>query len=284
MKKNVLSAPVVLLLCSSVIWGCTWWPFKVFASQGISSIPLIMVAYGLSGLCLFPWVIRQYPQWRTRQTQIGLIFIVGGYANLAFACSMIYGEVIRCMALFYTIPIWGVLGGRLFLGEKIDFQRACAVSMAVVGAFFILGGTKIFSAAPSWVDLLAISAGFAFAMNNLCFRATQSVPLRSKVSIMFLGCAGFASLLLISGVQVFPHVEIKAWLLPITFGFVMLGATLATQWGVTKLEAGRASVIIVMELITSVITATYFAGETMAPLEWFGGAMILSAALLEAWR
>lgn len=276
--------PVILLLCASVIWGCAWWPLKEFSAQGIASIPLIMVAYGTSGLFLLPRMLRQYNAWKAQQPLLFLIFLIGGYANLAFAASMIYGEVVRSMALFYTLPIWGVLGGRIFLKEKIDAQRACAVALAVAGAFFLLGGMKIFTTPPSWIDLLAISSGFAFSMNNLCFRATQSVPLSSKVSAMFLGCACFAAILLLSGVQAFPSIAASDWLLPIGFGFVVLTATLGTQWGVTKLEVGRASVLIVMELIVSVLTASVFAGETMAPLEWFGGAMILAAALLEAWR
>lgn len=52
----------------------------------------------------------------------------------------------------------------------------------------------------------------------------------------------------------------------------------------THLEAGRASILIIMELLTAVITAAWWAGETMAPMEWFGGTLILSAAVLEAWR
>lgn len=274
----------MMLLCSSIIWGCTWWPLKQFTAQGISSVDLITVAYGISGLSLSPLLVLQFSQWKKEWRQVLLIFLLGGYANLAFAISMIYGEVVRCMALFYTIPIWGVLGGRLFLGEKIDIQRAIAVAFAIIGAFFILGGMKLFSAPPSWVDLLAISSGFAFSMNNLCFRSAQIAPVGSKVSMMFLGCASFAGLLCLAGIQPFPVIELKSWILPIIFGFVILAATLATQWGVTHLEVGRASVIIVMELITAVITASLFAGENMAPVEWFGGAMILSAALLEAWR
>jgi len=242
------------------------------------------MAYGVSGLCLAPWLFKQYSKWRPEAFSLALIFIIGGYANLAFASSMIYGEVVRSMALFYTIPIWGVLGGRIFLKEKIDGQRACAVLLAIIGAFFILGGSKIFATPPTWIDLLAVSSGFAFAMNNLCFRATQTVPLASKVSVMFIGCAMFAGALLAAGIQSFPTLPATQWSLPVLFGFILIAATSATQWGVTKMEAGRASVIIVMELITSVVTASLFAGETLAPLEWFGGAMILTAAVLEGWR
>lgn len=74
------------------------------------------------------------------------------------------------------------------------------------------------------------------------------------------------------------------WLLVVAAGLLMLTATAGSQYGVTHFEAGRASVIIIMELVTAVITAAWWAGETMSAIEWLGGTLILSAAFLEAWR
>jgi drug/metabolite transporter (DMT)-like permease len=65
------------------------------------------------------------------------------------------------------------------------------------------------------------------------------------------------------------------WLLP---------ANLGAQYGVTHLEAGRASVILILELVAAVLSATLIGGEQMAPWEWVGAALILLAALIEAVR
>jgi drug/metabolite transporter (DMT)-like permease len=66
-----------------------------------------------------------------------------------------------------------------------------------------------------------------------------------------------------------------AWLLLITFG---------TQWAVTCMEAGRSSLIIVMELVTAVVSAALLLGETLDAWEWVGGVLVLSAAVLEGRR
>ena len=213
------------------------------------------------------------------------IFLLGGTANLAFAYALIHGEVVRVMVLFYLLPVWGVLGGRFFLGEKIDRQRALAVVLALTGAVLILGGPAVLAAPPSWLDLVAIASGFFFAMNNLCFRAAQAAPVPSKVAIMFLGCGLFALALVGAGVQAMPTgIPATTWLLVIAAGLLLLTATAGSQYGVTHLEAGRASVIIIMELVVAVITAAWWAGETLDGIEWIGGALILAAAFLEAWR
>ena len=65
------------------------------------------------------------------------------------------------------------------------------------------------------------------------------------------------------------------WLMLITFG---------TQWGVTQLEAGRASIIIIMELVAAVVSASLLLGETLAPLELVGGLLVVTAVLVETAR
>jgi drug/metabolite transporter (DMT)-like permease len=277
--------PVFILLSASIIWGTTWWPLKTLAELGVSGLPQILVAYGSMALLTLPVLFVQFSRWRSEARYILLIFVIGGLANLAFAWSLIQGDVVRVMVLFYLLPVWGVLGGKIFLGERIDAQRALAVVLALAGAFLILGGTAVLAAPPSWVDLVAILSGFFFAMNNLCFRAAQIAPVPSKVAAMFLGCGVFAALLILAGVQDMPSgVSGSTWCLVIATGALLLTATAGSQYGVTHLEAGRASVLIILELVTAVITAAWWAGETMAPLEWLGGALILCAALLEAWR
>ena len=57
----------------------------------------------------------------------------------------------------------------------------------------------------------------------------------------------------------------------------MLLANIGSQWGVSHMEAGRSSVIIIMELITAVVSATLIAGEHMDTMEMIGGALILVA-------
>ena len=50
------------------------------------------------------------------------------------------------------------------------------------------------------------------------------------------------------------------------------------------MEAGRSSIIIVLELITAVISAILIAGESMSALESTGGVLIMTAAFIEAFR
>lgn len=276
--------PVTVLFWSSVLWGLSWWPLKQLSSQGLSGIPLILVAYGSVGVLLLPVLFHQRKAWLPHKRMLLRIVLLGGMANVAFGSSMIYGDVIRCMALFYLLPVWGVLGGHFFLGESIRPARALAMLLALAGAFLLLGGSAILQSPPSWVDAVAILSGFAFAMTNLCFRASPELPVPSKIAALFLGCLLFALLLLASGVQAFPAVGRHTVLLAMMFGIGgLLLATSGTQWAVTKMEAGRSSIVMVMELVAAVASAALIAGDRMSMMEMQGGALILGATLMEAW-
>lgn len=267
------------------MWGLAWFPLKALRDVGIEGAPLTLVTFAAAALVLIPQTLRQFPAWRSRARFMGLIALCGGFANLAFAIAIIYGDVIRVMVLFYLLPAWGVLGGRLFLGERIDTQRAVAVAFALIGAFLVLGGVAAFESPPSLYDLLALAAGFTFALNNILFRLSPALPHISRVAAMCLGCAAMAGALVVLSPPLNMPTQPVPWLGAAAFGIGwILVATLASQWAVTHLEAGRASIIIIVELLTAVGSAAILAGERLANVELVGGALIITSALLEAWR
>jgi len=279
------ASPLIALLVGAIMWGLSWIPLKYFSAHGVHGVSLNLVAYGGLALLFLPLLWRQRAAWRGQGLTLLGIALLGGYANFAFTTGMALGEVVRVMVLFYLVPVWGVLGGRLFLGETLDRPRLLGVLLALTGALLILGGPAVLQGEVSWLDLLAISCGLAFAGNNIVFRARPQLPMGSKLAAMFLGCAAMAAAGLASGVQDWPAASsaIWGWVLLFGLGWVVL-ATLGTQWGVTHMEAGRAAILIILELVVAVVSAMLIGGERMSPLEMAGGLLILGAALLEGWR
>ena len=280
-----VSLPVLILFVSSIGWGLTWLPLDYLGKSGVQGPLLILVAFGGAVVFLLPVLLIQYKAWRAQWQLLGLIVIFGGFANLAFQTSLYHGEVIRVMILFYLLPVWGVLGGRIFLGERIDALRVTAVIAALGGAFLILDGPDLIRQLPGWVDLLALGSGFAFAMNNLVFRFAQDIPVGSKVSAMFIGVVIFISVYLLffepdsSGLTV---ANVGLTLLYGIAGITLI--TFGTQWGVTQLEAGRASIIMVMELVAAIVSAVWLLNQSLGAMELTGIALVMSAALIEGMR
>ena len=276
---------VALLFFSATLWGLSWWPLKAFATQGLDGPALSLLSYGPVALCGLFVLWRQYTAWRARAGMLLLLGLIGGSANVAFVTALMQGEVVRVMLLFYLSPVWSVLGGRIFLGERIGPRRLLAVALALAGLGAVLGGKALLEGALSTTDWLALSAGLAFAGNNLLARATPTVPMSSKTVAVFLG--GTLAAILMLGADA----PAPAWgrlsgatvLGVLAYGFVWLGLAMVTwQYGVTHLETGRAAVILITELVVAVASSVLMGEEQLLPRMVVGALLIGAAALLEA--
>jgi drug/metabolite transporter (DMT)-like permease len=280
--------PVWVLLFSASMWGLSSLPLKAFAAHGLSGPLLAGVAFGLAGLVSLPLLLREYRQWRHSLGWLVLLAVVGGWGNTAYVTALVMGDVVRVMLLFYLLPAWSVLGGWLFLGEQVSRRRGGAVTLALAGAFLVVGGVAAFSTPFSMADAMAVSAGMGFAGNNIIARHAQGIPTASKTVVLFLGCAITALPLALwvdgsmsATVLTSLTPAVLAWLVAYAVGW--LGLITATwQWSVTRMEAGRAGVISIAELVVALLAATLVVGERMTLLECVGGVMIAVAAILEA--
>lgn len=275
-----------VLLFSATVWGLTWMPLKWFVAQGLPGPLVSLLTYGSVGLLAVGLLWRDRAAWRAQWGLVLALTLVGGWANTSFVNAVMLGDVARVMFLFYLSPVWSVLGGRLFLNERIPPARWGAVAGAIVGLWLVLGGPGVGGAAAlafTWVDALSLSAGFAFAANNVIARAADRVPLRTKTFAVFVGCGLLSALATALTGRTLPGIGAWLWLALLAYGFGwMLLATVTWQYGVTHLESSRAGVILLAELLVSVGTAIAFGGESLSPMGWAGGALITCAALAEA--
>jgi len=274
---------VLSLLVSGLIWGLMWMPLKYFAAQGLGGLPLILSSYGLVGIVALPFIWMQRRAWRAQTHLLVLAGLLGGAANSCFVTALMFGEVVRVMLLFYLAPVWGVLGGALFLCERITPLRLLGMGCAVGGALLLLGGFAAFTEPFALADLLGLASGALYALTNVAMRAGTQIPIVSKSLGVFTGCAVVSSVALLVTGGSLPPIEPRLALLLAAFAALWLTSAMwTTMYGVTHLEAGRSSVLLVFELVASVVSAMLIGNERLSGVEWAGAALITTAALLEA--
>lgn len=278
------AVPLTALVLAATMWGLAWLPLRALHANGMAGRPLAFIAFGTAGACLLPLLLRQRAQWRGEGRWLLAIALLGGWANLAFTTAMIHGEVVRVMALFYLLPAWGAIGGRLFLGEHIDTARIACVIAALSGAALILGAEALLTLRVHWTDLLAISCGLAFTGNNLVFRARQCAPVASKSAAMLLGTAALAALALLAQSPSASPPSTAALAGAAGYGLWVLLATIGMQFGVTHMAAVRASVLMILELIVAVLSAVLLGEDELSTRELAGVILVLLAAIIEARR
>lgn len=276
---------VIVLLFSSIGWGLTWLPIKALGDAGLNGLHLVFIVTGSVSVVLMPWLVRQRALWLPILPFMLLVALFGGLANIAFQVSILNGDVIRVMILFYMLPIWSVLGGRLILGEVLDRRRITTLLLCVGGAFLILDIWNVSWSSFSWIDALALLAGFTLAANAIVFRFTMGAPFASKIGFMFVG--GFvlvsAILLLFPTGVALPSASVIVG--AVAYGLVwILLVSYGSMWGVTCLGAGRGSVLIVVELVVAVLSVLIITQVELKFHEAIGCIMVIMAAILEGIR
>lgn len=279
LRRKAVSA----LLAGSVFWGLFWWPLKSLSMFGIQGGIVQVYAFGLSVLLLLPFVWNNLAKLRGQIRLILLIAALGGWATAALVTSLAAGSVVRVMLLFYLAPVWTILAARIFLGEAFTRLRLIALGLALAGLAATLGGPEIFSTPLSAIDMLALSSGLAFAFNNVAIRVGHGLPDTVRAVAINAGCA-----LISFGFMCWegkPMQTLDAMQLGILSAlglFWVLPGTLATFYGVARLDAGKAAILLLAELLVGVFSAVLIGGEHLSVQEITGGLLILTAAIIEA--
>jgi drug/metabolite transporter (DMT)-like permease len=276
-------AAFLSLMASGVVWGLSWWPLKFFAGAGLTGHTIGLTAYALVCVVSMPFIWRERAQWMGERRLLLLIGLFFGCANLAFTAALITGSVVRAMLLFYLLPVWGAIGGTLFLQERIGPRRLAAVALSLGGVLVIMGGADALRQPLSMADCLALAAGLCYTAASIANRKARAIPMASRTLVSFMGCTLVAVAALMFSTPVLPDIPLSTWAMLALFAFVwLLGGTLLTTYGVTHVQASRAAVLQVVELLVAVLSAVWLGGEQLNFKDVIGGAMIVAATVIEA--
>lgn len=275
--------PILSLVASGVVWGFTWLPLKYFAGLGLDSHAIAITAYVLVSALSLPFIWRERAQWRFELRWLLLIGLFFGLANFALNQALMTGTVVRVMLLFFLLPAWGVIGGRLILKEPLGWRRLLAVALCLAGVFILVGGVDALREPLSVADGAALLAGIVYTLGGISNRAARAIPMASRTLISFVGCAAIGIAGLFVHTPSIPALAITDWVLLMVFASVwIMGATLLTTYGVTHVPASRAGVVLVIELVVAIVSAVIIGGEALSLAEYVGSGLILTATLVEA--
>ncbi|MCM8613385.1 EamA family transporter [Accumulibacter sp.] len=276
---------VVALLGGALIWGLIWYPYRVLRDGGVDGILASTASYAFA--FALGWLCWR-PRWQRGGAAWTLLWLALAAAacNLGYVLATLDGEVMRVLLLFYLAPLWTVLFARLLLDERLDAGGALVIGLSLTGAAIMLWQPRIGLPLPQdLADWLGLLAGLAFALFNVLSRRARDLSSESKVLAAFAGVVATGLLLLLAGAGSWrlPR-EPALWSLLALLGGVLLLANLVVQFGLARVAANRAIVIMLSELAVAALAAWLLADEALVPHEWLGGAIIISASLLSARR
>jgi len=220
--------------------------------------------------------------------------LLGALAGLLLAVhfgtwisSLFFTSIASSVALATTNPLWIALASWLIFKEKPGWGLLAGIAAALAGTFLIFADSGESSAgapAPLLGNSLALLSSVAISGYLLIGRRLRAhVSLLSYVWIVY----GAAALALLSACIVSgqPLIGLSATtyvlILLMALGPQLLGHT-AFNWALQRLKPAVIALAILGEPIGSALLAWLLFGETLAPLQMAGFALVLCGIYLGA--
>lgn len=276
-------AAVISLLTGALIWGLIWYPYRILRDAGVDGVVASTATYAVAlalGLAFFRRSLCAFsPSW-----PLFWLALAAGGCNLGYVLATLSGEVVRVLLLFYLAPLWTVLLSRLLLGERLNRFGVFVIALSLAGAATMLWSPRAGLPLPQdAADWLGLGAGFSFALLNVLSRQAQGISIEIKSMAAFVGVLFVGVLLILCGIgQPKMPAAPLAWLIVVLIGGVLVLANLVVQYGLARIAANRAIVIMLSEVGIAALSSWLLADEALGLSEWVGGAMIVAASVFSA--
>jgi drug/metabolite transporter (DMT)-like permease len=286
-KTSASSAPTLALLAGAAMWGVLWYPYRLLAHAGMDGIWSTIFTYGVTlvaGVAVFPRAAMSL----ARAPALTLLMAAAiGWSNLAYVLAVLEGEVMRVLLLFYLAPLWTVPIARAVLREKAGAVDLGVMALALCGAMVMLWKPEIgFPWPRARAEWLGLAAGLLFALGNVLVRRLQELGDAAKSIAIWAGVtlAGLVHLPMSSmGAGTALQLAAAQWGIIAAIAVALIAMGLALQYGLSRMPANRAIVVLLFELAVAAIAAYLLAGEVMRLQDWLGGSLIVAASLASAW-
>ena len=288
---------VLALALNALVWGLSWWPLHQLHAHGLHPLWATAAVFALATLVLCfisPQGWRHFKQ----HPQLWWLMVASGLTNIGFNWAVTTGDVVRVVLLFYLMPTWALLLAWWMLGERPTRGALLRLSLALLGVVLVLKTPESPWPLPQDLpDVLALLAGFSFALTNIWLLRLQHTPESSRMVAMFGGGAVMATVCaaLATFAGVIPAMEAVSWksvdastlqalatwapyVVGLSAAFLVSNFTL--QYGAARLSAHTTAMVMMSEVVFASVSSVALGASTLSWRIDLGGGMIVLAALL----
>ena len=274
------------LVINAFVWGVSWWPLRELQNAGLHPLWATAAVYLLvcAGMLVF---YASAVKGLLANPVLWWLALASGLTNVGFNWSVTVGDVVRVVLLFYLMPAWSVLVAWGLLGERPTRASLSRLGLAMAGVLIVLKTPDSPWPVPqSGADWLALMGGLSFAITNALLKKQSHAPSSARMLAMFVGGALLATMVAAVGgslgVIPMPAIAPAAW--PVFLGLCLAfaGSNIALQYGAARLTASTTSLVMLTEILFASISAGWLGAAEFSPRIFWGGSLIVLAALLAA--
>jgi len=205
-------------------------------------------------------------------------FIGGGLAFLLFFTGLRMTTGGRAAFIHKTLPVWASILAFLFLKERITKKQAVAIATALLGLVVMEHDNIPLDIKTG--DLLTLSATVLWAIENTLakyFMRAGETNWRVTFARMFFGSIFlFAVALLQRKLALLLALKPVEWFYLFISTLMLTFYVLTWYWGLRYINLSKASGILLLSPVISLILGVIFLGEEVFPMQLLGSALILA--------
>lgn len=284
MKSNAKTKalPTLSILAAAVCWGVIGlWSLQLLAA-GLSPYSIVVVR-NCGGLVVLVtlFAIKDRSVFHIDPKDLKYFFGTGIVSVLLFtvcyfSCQKIVSLSVAAI-LLYTAPSIVVLLSALLWKEPITKAKCLALILTFFGACCVSGVFAGELVAPLAGILLGLGAGFFYAMYSIFGRyALEKYPPMTVTVWTFIFC-GTGALFMANPTELVTVLS-QGYNWALALGLVLVSTVapyILYTYGLSRTEAGKASIMASVEPVTACVIGVAVFGETMGLLSLLGIAAVL---------
>jgi drug/metabolite transporter (DMT)-like permease len=281
--RNRGAAGVALVIGSACCFGSLGVFGKFAYRLGLTTPQLLSYRFAAAAVLLWLAASVARQGLPPRRSLIGLAIMGGaGYVgqSAAYFNALHYIPVSTTALLLYTFPVVVTLLARLLFGEPLGWAKIIAVILAFIGTMLVVEA-QLKAAPPIGIILGLTSAAVYSGYILYGSRLLPGIPPVSATATIATSAALVWSAVAALNGQL--AVDWTPSRLSLLTGFAVIGTTipvLAFILGLRWVGASRAAILSTFEPASSVLLAVLILGESANPIQYLGGAFILTSVVV----
>lgn len=261
----------LLIIMAGIMYGTITPGAEILLNDGFSLIDVSFYRAFFISLFIIPvLLVRPGYMFSLEMTPFFIVYgLIGGLLETAMFASLYLDVPVALVVFFlYTQPVWTIIMGRFFLGEKILRKHLIAVAFGIAGIFILVRSWEIESARSLAGLLIALLAGFLLSLWVIWAR--KSAIYKNHYITTTFGWSFFASawlvlLVIIAGAllpQYGTEISISPSLMKTNLSHIVLFALIAGLLphllfykGVEKVSASSSGIILLLEPVSATVIA-----------------------------
>ncbi len=285
-RETLIASAIVF--GTGALWGFYWLPVRALAEMGLAGAWGTVAITCAAVLLLLPVAAIRGRRLLGADPLALAAFALGGVAFTLYSVGFVHGRVAIIILLWFLTPVWSTLIGRYLIGWPTPPLRLAAIALGLVGLCVMLGAQGGLPLPRGTGEWMALVAGMIWSVATTGMRVRPALP-APDAACVFASAALLAALGLALALDPAPSLAAAGRLAAsaaIAFaagGLWWVLSIAGLMWATVRLEPARVGILLMAEVLVGAVSAALLAGETLAPWEWVGGAMVAVAGLLEVW-